>query len=292
MVLEIWAAIVVAYTLATVGYEYLRTKLANDGFEASAGNLLERWLQPGIFNKAREDERLKSPEQALTQSIEDFFNGLVGLSMAAVSYLFDLIMGMIQLYQIDKELAYKAVGWSMLGIAVVYWVGRSLVSLNERKGEKDGEMRTAITNANEADESNVEAEREKVLASLADVMFVKRRMQVVNRNVAAVSYPFNQWTVILGMVVIAPLYFTVLFNGASPLEIGVVTTAGLAFGKSVSSMTMLLQQFGGIASWLATIKRTGLFCEVLAEYEQKNLMPKPGLMSEVTGRLFDLCVRR
>lgn len=285
---EAWALIMLAYMVTTVGYEYLRTKLANDGYQSTVTNLLTRWYQPGVFNEARNDDRLKSPEQAMTQSIEDFFNGLVGLTMAAISYGFDLIMGVIQLWDINRKLVEEAVGWSIVGILVVSYVGHSLVSLSEHKGEKDGAMRTAITNANEVEASEVDSEREKVLASLAEVMAVRQRMMLVNRNVAAVTYPFNKWTEILGMVVMAPLFFTHLFNGATPMEIGVVTTASLAFAKSVGSMTMLVQQFQGIANWLATIKRAGVFCEVLAEYERKEPASTNGIFSGVVDRLLRL----
>jgi ABC-type uncharacterized transport system fused permease/ATPase subunit len=285
---ESWAIIMLAYMVTTVGYEYLRTKLANDGFQSTVANLLTRWYKPGVFDKARGDARLKSPEQAMTQAIEDFFNGGVGLTMAAISYLFDLIMGVIQLWAIDKKLVEEAVGWSVVGIVVVSYVGKSLVSLSERKGETDGAMRKAITNANEVEASEADAEREKVLASLSEVMEVRNRMMMVNRNVASVTYPFNKWTEILGMVVMAPLFFTRLFNGATPMEIGVVTTASLAFAKSVGSMTMLVQQFQGIANWLATIKRAGVFCEVLAEYERNEPAPTNGIVADVVGQLLRL----
>ncbi len=290
-VVEVWALIMLGYMVTTVGYEYLRTKLANDAFQCTTTNVFGRWFKAGVFDKARSDNRLKSPEQAMTQTIEDFFNGLVGLSMAAVAYFFDMIMGTIQLLLINKDLVLEAIVWSIIGSAIVYYVGHSLVSLNERKGEKDGALRTAITNANSVDAVDVEPQREKVLACLTEAMAVRNRMMIVNRNVAGVTYPFNKWTEILGMVVMAPLFFAHLFNGASPMEIGVVTTASLAFAKSVGSMTMLVQQFGGIANWLATIKRAGTFCEVLNQYESAETPRKVGVVSSVVNTLRRLCLR-
>lgn len=288
---EMWAVIMLVYMVTTVCYEYLRTRLANDGFQSTVSNLLSRWYQPGVFDKARGDTRLKSPEQAMTQSVEDFFNGLVGLSMAAVSYFFDLIMGSIQLWEIDRYLLLEAIGWSVLGVVVVSYVGHSLIRLSESKGELDGAMRTAITNANEVDASEVGEEREKVLASLSAVMDVRQQMLLVNRNVASVTYPFNKWTEILGMALMAPLFFQHLFNGASPLEIGVVTTASLAFAKSVSSMTMLVQQFQGITNWLATIKRAGRLCEVISEYERGGPPPgESGVLAKLIAFLCRLCL--
>ncbi len=290
-VVQVWAFVMIGYMITTVGYEYLRTKLANDAFQYTTANVFGRWFRAGVFDKARSDARLKSPEHSMTQTIEDSFNGLVGLSMAAVTYCFDLIMGTIQLFKIDKYLVLEAIGWSIIGIVVVSSVGHSLVSLNERKGERDGALRTAITNANEVDAADVDAEREKVLACLSEVMTVRNRMMVVNRNVAGVTYPFNKWTEILGMVVMAPLFFQHLFNGATPMEIGVVTTASLAFAKSVSSMTMLVQQFGGIANWFATIKRAGVFCEVLNQYESGEKPGEIGVVSSVVDALCRLCMR-
>jgi ABC-type uncharacterized transport system fused permease/ATPase subunit len=279
------AALALSYMVSTVGFEYLRTKLANDSFEWTVTNLCQRWFHNGVVAQAKKDERLKSPEQVMTQTVEDFFNGLVGLSMAFGSYLFDLIMGMIQLFVIAAILPLEAAAWSAVGIVIVYFVGRSLVTLNEQKGEKDGALRTVITNLNEADADLDEAqELSQSLDALAQVMVVRRRMMIVNRNVSIFSYPFNQWTVILGTIVIAPFYFQHLFNGAPAMEIGVVTTVGLAFVKSVNSMTMLLQQFGGIAQWLGTIQRLGLFCEVLNEYENR-CEPKLSIMSRLMGRL-------
>lgn len=292
VVIEIWAGIMLAYMVTTVGYEYLRTKLANDGFEVTVNNLVTRWYQRGVFDKARCDERLKSPEHAMTQTIEDFFNGLVGLSMAAISYIFDLIMGSIQLFQIDKNLMLEAIAWSIMGVIVVTKIGHSLMALSENKSELDGAMRTAITNANEVDAEEADVEREKVLTSLSAVMDVRRRMLTVNRNVSAVTYPFNKWTEILGMVVMAPLFFQHFFNGATPMEIGMVTTASLAFTKSVSSMTMFVQQFNGITNWLANVKRAGRLCEVINEYERGGPpAAETGILATLIDRLCRLCLR-
>ncbi|MBS2005304.1 MAG: hypothetical protein JST44_27580 [Cyanobacteria bacterium SZAS LIN-5] len=289
---QLWVAIMLAYMVSTVAYEYLRTKLANDGFQLTVENVVRRWYQPGIFDKARQNHRLKSPEAAMTQAFEDFFNGLVGLSMAAVSYLFDLIMGSIQLFEINKNLMIEAIAWSILGTVVVTYVGKSLIKLSNDKGELDGALRTAITNANEVDPSEAEEEREKVLVSLSAVMEVRNRMLSVNRNVSAVTYPFNKWTEILGMVVMAPLFFQHLFNGATPMEIGAVTTASLAFSKSVSSMTMFVQQFNGITSWLSNIKRAGVFCEVLEEYERGGPAPAAnGIVPRLIDQLCRFCLR-
>lgn len=170
----------------------------------------------------------------------------------------DLVMVTIQLCSIAQMLTITAFAWSLIGSVTVFLIGRPLMDLNFQRSKTDADLRMVLANASQCCESSEEVE--KATEALMTEMAVQRRMMYVNRNISFFIIPFNQLTPIIPILVIAPLFFN------SAMEIGVVTTASLAFAKAVASMTMLVQQFTGVSQLFSNIKRLGTFCEVLDEY--------------------------
>lgn len=174
----------------------------------------------------------------------------------------DLIMVTIQLWSIAQVLTITAFAWSLIGSVAVFLIGRPLINLNFQRSKTDADLRMVLAKARKDGECSEEVDKavDKAVEAMMAEMAVLRRMMCVNRNTSFFIIPFNQLTPIIPILVIAPVFFS------SGMEIGVVTTASIAFARAVASMTMLVQQFNGVSQLFSSIKRVGRFCEVLDEY--------------------------
>jgi putative ATP-binding cassette transporter len=242
--------------VTTVTYEFLRTKLALDWRQWYSGFLFHKWYQ--VHLKMRNDPRIDNPEQVMTQEVESLINTVGGLALTFEAAMVDLFMVVIPLCSIAVVLPVTAFAWSLIGSVTVFLIGRPLMNLNFQRSKTDADLRMTLANLRQGAESGAEVDQ-SVQALLAE-MAVLRRMMYVNRNVSIFLIPFNQLTPIIPILVIAPLFFN------SGMEIGMVTTASIAFVRAVNSMTMLVQQFSGVSQLASSIKRVGRFCEVLDEY--------------------------
>lgn len=266
LLLVVCFAIPVMQTFTKSLFEFLRNSLVIVFFRFTSAHLCQLWLSHDISSKMAADKRVDNPEQVMTQSVEDLGNGIFGLSLAFVMYLFDLASGLLQLYLLVPMMVGYAFFWSAFGTAAVFLVGRPLIGLKKNRQRLDADLRKVLADARtDAELTGLTPDEEKETLEKASDVFdaaIAVRTETVRyrRNVTAVTEPFNLLTEVLPFLLVAPYFFH------TGMEIGTVTTLSLAFVKATKSMSMLVQQFEGITDLFSNLERVGVLFEVLDEY--------------------------
>ncbi len=285
----IWIAIGVACLIAPVVAQnnFVRNNWIVNWFEWFSHYLTNIALSHGIWAKLKANKRVDNPEQILDQSVENMISGIIGLSLAAVLAMIDVIFGFWSLSQtVAWEVLLAAVVWSVLGSVAVPLTGRPLVTLKGRLQQVDADYRKALANVgNEAEsvssqtekEVAAEKERREIALKLSKRVEVRRDIIRCRRRVDFATLLFSLLTALLPIFILGAYYYftyTCLSATACPaaidknaMELGTVTTAAGVFVKLVSSLTMFVVNFEGFTDLLANIERVGVFYEVLEEYQ-------------------------
>lgn len=266
---EMWhfALVIVLLTPITVYYQFLRTKLALLWREWLTNYLFARFFTAHTYYKLNSDTRIDNPEQRMTQDVETFCNSSVGLSISLLDAGVNIATFIGVLWSISPALSFTVVAYSVLGSAVSLWIGNKLISLNFEHAKLEAYLRLCLTDVRKDAESialyqGEAREKKSSGGSLRRAMANLYDMARVNRNLGFFSTPFNLLVPLIPAAVIASLYFD------GKVDFGEITRAGMAFTTIFSGMTLLVQQFTGISSYIANINRVGTFVEVLDEYEQ------------------------
>jgi putative ATP-binding cassette transporter len=158
---------------------------------------------------------------------------------------------------------WAAILYAAIGSLLSYWVGRSLITRNAERYQREGELRFSLTRINEHLDgislAGGEAdEKRRVAIHLGDVLHATSRVVLASTNLTWVTAGFGWVTVVAPTLVAAPLYFS------GKVSFGGLMMAAAAFTQAQSSLRWFVDNFGGIADWRATLLRVASLRQVLA----------------------------
>ncbi|MBI5717647.1 MAG: ABC transporter ATP-binding protein/permease [Burkholderiales bacterium] len=156
-----------------------------------------------------------------------------------------------------------AILYAAAGSLLSYWVGKSLITRNAERYQREGELRFSLTRINEHLDgislAGGEAdEKRRVAIHLGDVLHATSRVVLASTNLTWVTAGFGWVTVVAPTLVAAPLYFS------GKVSFGGLMMAAAAFTQAQSSLRWFVDNFGGIADWRATLLRVAGLRQMLA----------------------------
>ncbi len=249
-------------TFLVVSYRYTEERL---------GLMWRRWLTIHILKKYFKNksyyqigfmEGIDNPDQRIEEDVRTFTNVTLSFTLIICNSIITLYGFMSVLWDISKLLPFAAIGYSVGGSVVAYFLGRPLINLNFAQLKKDADYRYKLINVRDNSESIAFLEGES-----KELSRVRQRLKTVldnmlaiinwNRNLSLFVTPYNYIISILPIVIVAPLYLR------HEIELGVVTQAGIAFGYVLGALSIIVANFGQISNFAAVIKRLGSFVETL-----------------------------
>jgi vitamin B12/bleomycin/antimicrobial peptide transport system ATP-binding/permease protein len=243
-----------------VFYGYLRTRLALIWRRYLAEYLIAKYFGERRGLLIEEAHEIDNPEQRLTQDVDSFCNASLGLFISVLDALINVLTFITVLWVISPTLSVTVILYSSLGLAVVSYIGKSLIQLSAQQLKTEADLRAKLAEARaelvlspsplQTIPSALQSEQ-RLAAVIATLMSIMN----VNRDIQLFTVGFNLLMPLIPAVIIAPSYFA----GAVPF--GTITEAVLAFTAVFHGATVLINQFGGISSLAAIANRLGELIE-------------------------------
>jgi len=254
------------YILVAVYALYLKQALQIRWRRSLTENLARRWLDHRAYYRlAVGGHATDNPDQRIAEDARLFVDSTLTLGLGLMRAVVTLLSFIVVLWGLSGEmtvfgvaipgyLVWVALAYSAVGTWLAHLIGRKLINLNFVQERVEADFRYALVRVRE----NVEGialhhgEAEETAALKGRFGAVIGNWWAIMRATKQLTFftaGFGQVATIFPFVVVAPNYFA----GAIPLG-GLIQTS-TAFGSVQESLSWLVNNYDGVASWRATVQR-------------------------------------
>lgn len=256
-----------------VFYGYFRTCLALVWRKWLTESMMGRYYSNRAYYKMLRNANIDNPDQRMTQDVDAFCNTSVGLFIAVLDAVVNVFSFAAVLWALSPLLTWTVFGYAAFGTVVMMWIGKNLPLINFQQSKTEADLRFSLAEARREAEAIAMYGGESVTMThartrLENVIATLFRLASLWRNISLFTAPYNMLVAVIPVVLIAPLYFD------HQIAFGHITQATMAFAAVFGGATFLVNQFGGISSYTATIDRLGAFIEALEESGIEPLPPE------------------
>ena len=288
--LGLFVAVMLALIFASTYRIYFRQMLEMRWRRWLTDYYLGRWMGSQAYYRMELHEKgTDNPDQRVAEDVRDFVASALGLSLsllAAVATLGSFVVVLWTLsasWRIDLGGEPIRIPGFMVWIALLYaglstWlthrVGRRLVPINFDRQHFEATFRYSLVRFRENVEPvafyrGEDGERRNALERFQRVVGNWRELIRAQRNLALFTNGFSQTNGVLPLLIAAPGFFQ------GQLTLGAVIQTRVAYVSVSAAMTWLVNAYGEIASWRASIERLLTFTDAIdrayAEIEHDEL---------------------
>ncbi len=231
---------------------------------------LTHWLSHHTFyrmqvlhkNVDNPDQRISEDLDAFTSSTLSLFTSLLSsiLTLVIFGYILWKISGSIhiplgkQALTVPGYLLWIALICAVIGTWLTRMIGRPLPGLNYQQQQFNANFRFGMARLRETSEQvalyrGETLEKKQLGNTFADVVNNFIRLIKVQKYLMFFQFGYNSIAYFIGMVAGLPLYFE------KKIQIGGLIQISQAYGEVISSLSILVTAFAGIAAWRAVIYR-------------------------------------
>jgi putative CocE/NonD family hydrolase len=246
--------------------------------EGLVRELLHVWMQPrralmlahsGSIG-VNPDQRMHEDASRLSELSTDLGSGLLQSSVLLFTFIgvlwvlsrrFVFHFGS-QEYPVPGYMVWAAILYALVGSALSYRVGRTLIPRNAERYAREADLRFSLVRVNEHLDGislahGETGELRRVELHLNEVLYAMRRIVTGLTNLTWVTSGFGWITIVAPIIVASPLYFD------GTLSFGGMMQAAAAFQQAQSSLSWFVNNFRTIADWRAILLRVANFRRAL-----------------------------
>lgn len=237
---------------------------------------LEHWL--GGSNHYRMQllgDAADNPDQRIAEDINLFIEKGLFLSLGLLNAVVTLGSFVVILWNLSANapftlfgitwsipgyLVWAALIYSIVGTALIHWIGRALIQLNFMQQRYEADFRFSLVRVRENSEqiallSGEAAENEKLHERFGRVVANWMLVMTRNKRVTFFSAGFGQISTVFPFAVVSPAYF------AGAMQLGGLMQTASAFGSVQGSLSFFVssQIYRQLAEWRAIIERLAGF---------------------------------
>ena len=252
-----------------VFYRWVEERLALLWREWMAQHLVKRYFNNRAYFRLRGSESVDNPDQRISEDVRNFTTSSLAFLLIVLNSLVTLIAFMGVLWMISSTLVAMLAVYAVAGTAISIAIGRKLVRLHYHQYEKEANFRYGLVRVRENAESIAFYRGEKrehldlfnrLSAAVANMHLIIIR----NRNLGFFTNSYNYLALVLPILVVAPLYMR------GQVEFGVVPQTAGAFAQVLAAVSLIITQFGGLSTYLASVQRLGTLWEQLDEHDNEE----------------------
>jgi putative ATP-binding cassette transporter len=252
-----------------VFYRWVEERLALLWREWMAQHLVKRYFNNRAYFRLRGSESVDNPDQRISEDVRNFTTSSLAFLLIVLNSLVTLIAFIGVLWMISSTLVAMLVVYAVAGTAISIAIGRKLVRLHYHQYEKEANFRYGLVRVRENAESIAFYRGEKrehldlfnrLSAAVANMHLIIIR----NRNLGFFTNSYNYLALVLPILVVAPLYMR------GQVEFGVVPQTAGAFAQVLAAVSLIITQFGGLSTYLASVQRLGTLWEQLDEHDNEE----------------------
>ncbi len=244
-------------------YSYVQDKLGLYWRQWLTGSFLERYFGNRSFYEINSDPDIDNPDQRLSEDIRSFTRSTLIFLLIILGSLFDLLSFTGILWSISVPLTAILLLYALtatLGVSVLF--GRRLVGLNFNQLRREADFRYSLVHVRDNAESiafyrGEEQESSQIRRRFLAALNNFNLLIGWQRNLSFFTSGYRYFVIILPSIILAPAYF------AGNIELGVLTQANFAFGQIFGAISLIVNQFESLTTYVASVNRLGDFSEVL-----------------------------
>ncbi|KAL7539393.1 hypothetical protein ACHAXR_009244 [Thalassiosira sp. AJA248-18] len=211
-------------------------------------------------------KEMDNPDQRIQEDCNNFTEFSLSFFLTIVLTLFDLVSFSIILFSILPELFIAIILFASLGTFFSVLIGKVLIGLNYESLQREADFRFSLVRVRENAESiafyggeklelnETKQKLSRVIDNMTLINYATRRLDVFTTS-------YNHLVNFLPIFVLAQQYFTGL------IEFGVIAQARQAFYHILDDLSVIVNQFQGIAQFMAGIDRLYLFMKAIQELD-------------------------
>jgi len=243
------------------------------------------------------EQEMDNPDQRIQEDVDSFTQHSLEFFLTVARTVIDLVSFCIILFTILPGLFIAIILFASFGTIITVLVGKVLIKLSYEGRQREADFRFSLVRIRENAESIAFYAGEAV-----EENETKRTLHRVIDNMTLVNYALLRLDVfttayhhivhILPIFVLAHQYFLGL------IEFGVIAQARQAFGHIMNDLSIVINQYNGIAGFMAGIDRLFLFMKAIQKLDsdrpntdatviiQKNSIP-PELSDGILLKVYD-----
>ena len=229
--------------------------------EWMTGRFLDRFFDGRAFYTINSAGRVDNPDQRISEDIGNFTSATLGF---VLSFLNSPITGttyFIILWTISPKLALFLLGYAAVGTYASVLVGRRLIPINFDQQRYEADFRFGLVHVRDNAEpiamyGGEDYERRQLLGRFAKLFDNFNLLIKWQRHLGLVTSAYSGPVDLLPWFLLAGAYF------AGKVELGQLSQAAVAFGSLKGAVSVIVDQFSGIANYATVVNR-------LAEYEEQ-----------------------
>jgi putative ATP-binding cassette transporter len=252
-----------------VFYRWVEERLALLWREWMAQHLVKRYFNNRAYFRLRGSENVDNPDQRISEDVRKFTTSSLSFLLIVLNSLVTLIAFIGVLWMISSMLVAMLVIYAVAGTAISIAIGRKLVRLHYHQYEKEANFRYGLVRVRDNAESIAFYRGEKrehldLFKRLAAAVANMRLIIIRNRNLGFFTNSYNYLALVLPVLVVAPLYMR------GQVEFGVVPQTAGAFAQVLAAVSLIITQFGGLSTYLASVQRLGCLWDQLDEHDSEE----------------------
>jgi putative ATP-binding cassette transporter len=252
-----------------VFYRWVEERLALLWREWMAQLLVKRYFNNRAYFRLRGSEGVDNPDQRISEDVRNFTTSSLSFLLILLNSLVTLIAFIGVLWMISGMLVVILVVYAVAGTAISIAIGRKLVRLHYHQYEKEANFRYGLVRVRDNAESIAFYRGEKrehldLFNRLAAAVGNMRLIIIRNRNLGFFTNSYNYLALVLPVLVVAPIFMR------GQVEFGVVTQTAGAFAQVLAAFSLIITQFGGLSTYLASIQRLGSLWDQLDEHDSEE----------------------
>lgn len=252
-----------------VYYRWVEERLALLWREWMAQHLVKRYFNNRAYYRLRGSQSVDNPDQRISEDVRNFTTSSLSFLLIALNSLVTLIAFIGVLWMISSLLVAIMVAYAVAGTAISILIGRKLVRLHYHQYEKEANFRYNLVRVRDNAESIAFFRGEKrehldLFNRLSTAVSNMRLIIIRNRNLGFFTNSYNYLALVLPVLVVAPMFMS------GKVEFGVVTQAAGAFATVLAAVSLIITQFGGLSTYLASVQRLGSLWDHLDEHDAEE----------------------
>ncbi len=252
-----------------VFYRWVEERLALLWREWMAQHLVKRYFNNRAYFRLRGSENMDNPDQRISEDVRNFTTSSLSFLLIVLNSLVTLIAFIGVLWMISSMLVAMLVVYAVAGTAISIAIGRKLVRLHYHQYEKEANFRYGLVRVRDNAESIAFCRGEKrehldLFKRLATAVGNMRLIIIRNRNLGFFTNSYNYLALVLPVLIVAPIFMR------GQVEFGVVPQTAGAFAQVLAAVSLIITQFGGLSTYLASVQRLGSLWDQLDEHDSEE----------------------
>ncbi len=261
--LGVYAGVFVVGTPIVVIYRYVREYLGLRWRDWLTRHFLDRYFQNRAYYTVENASEIDNPDQRMTEDIRSFTQTSLQFLLIILSDIIDLIAFSGILWSISQTLTLTLIGYAVLGTIVTILIGQRLIRLNFNQLRREADFRYGLVHVRDNAESIAfyRGEAQESVQVRQRFIEVLRNFNLLigwQRNLDFFTTGYNYFVIIVPAAVVAPRYF------AGEIDFGAISQASFAFAQILGSLSIIVNQFTNLSSFIAGIERLAEFNDALA----------------------------